>query len=180
LPSRPLRFALGHADYRVAVEIDGQTVLESTPEQYSVTPRVARQFSRQSSPPTIRIAAERVEAALAHVLIERDVYYTSGLLRDRQRKPGTGTEGHPVTLKDDAYFMCGDNSPGSHDSRAWSAADLGPHLRAAYDRGTYELGTVPADQMIGRAFFVYWPGFMPLSAKGPNLLPDLGRVRWIH
>ena len=58
--------------------------------------------------------------------------------------------------------------------------DLGPHLRAAYEQGTYELGTVPADQMIGRAFFVYWPGFMPLSSKGPNLLPDLGRVRWIH
>ena len=30
--------------------------------------------------------------------------------------------------------------------------------------------------MIGRAFFVYWPGFLPLTAQGPNLLPDLGRA----
>ena len=141
---------------------------------------LVRSPGRQGVTPTIRIAAEQVEASLAHVLIERDVYYTSGNLRDERASPGTGTQGHAITLNDDAYFMCGDNSPGSHDSRAWSAADLGPHLRAAYADGKYELGTVPADQLIGRAFFVYWPGFLPLSEKIPNLLPDLGRVRWIH
>jgi hypothetical protein len=180
LPSHPVRLALGHADYHVAVDVDDVTVLESSDEQYNVAPEVARQLSARNTPPTIRIAAERIEASLAHLLIERDVHYTSGLLRDGQTQPGTGTQGHPITLNDDAYFMCGDNSPGSHDSRAWSAADLGPHLRAAYEAGTYKLGTVPADQLIGRAFFVYWPGFMPLGARGPNLLPDLGRVRWIN
>jgi len=187
LPGHPIRFSLGHADYRVAVEIDHRTVLESSPEKYSVTAEVAAQRAPLVRPPgqkpvcpTIRIAAERVEATLAHLLIERDVYYTSGSLRDHGASPGTGTQGHALTLNDDAYFMCGDNSPGSHDSRAWSAADLGPHLRTAHNEGKYELGTVPADQMIGRAFFVYWPGFLPLSGKGPNLLPDLGRVRWIH
>ena len=65
-------------------------------------------------------------------------------------------------------------------SDAVEAKAKAAEVRAAYEQGTYELGTVPADQMIGRAFFVYWPGFMPLTAKGPNLLPDLGRVRWIH
>lgn len=194
LPSHAVRFALGHADYHVTVEIDGKAVLETSPEQYGVVPKVARKLSRRSTPPTIRIAAERTELALAHLLIERDVYYTSGLLRDGQTRPGTATQGHPITLNDDAYFMCGDNSPGSHDSRAWSAADLGPHLRAAYEDGTYALGTVPADQMIGRAFLVYWPGFQPLSEtvaerfpdrglwrllRFLNKLPDLGRVRWI-
>ncbi len=180
LPAHPVRFALGHADYHVTVEIDGKTVLESSPEQYGVLPEVARKNSRVRIPPTIRIAAERVEASLACLLIERDVYYTSGNMRDRGTSPGTGTQGHPITLNDDVYFMCGDNSPGSHDSRAWSEQDLGPHLRAAYAEGHYDLGTVPANQMIGRAFLVYWPGFLPLTEKGPNLLPDLGRVRWIH
>ncbi|MBU0618031.1 MAG: hypothetical protein KKI02_09965 [Planctomycetes bacterium] len=180
LPSHPTRFALGHADYHVTVDIDGKTVLESSPGLYNITPETARELSRRNAPPTIRIAAERIDAALAHVLIERDVHYTSGRLRDHQTQAGTGTQGNAIALNDDAYFMCGDNSPGSHDSRAWSEVDLGPHLRAAYADGAYQLGTVPADQMIGRAFFVYWPGFLPLSAKGPNLLPDLGRVRWIH
>jgi len=180
LPSHPVRFVLGHADYYVSVEIDGQIVLESSPEQYSVTPEVARGNSRLAIPPTIGIAAERVQASFGHLLIERDVYYVSGKLRDRGARPGTGTQGHPITLNDDAYFMLGDNSPASHDSRAWSDKDLGPHLRAAYAEDRYDIGSVPADQMIGRAFFVYWPGFLPLSEKGWNFLPDLGRVRWIH
>jgi signal peptidase I len=185
-PPHPIRFALGHADYRVAVEIDGQTILASTPERYSVTPEHARRNSRTGTPPSITIAAERVQASFAHLLIERDVFYTSGALRGRASgtpQPGTGTQGNPITLKDDAYFMCGDNSPASHDSRAWGESELGPHLRQAYNEGRYDLGTVPADQLIGRAFLVYWPGFLPLSEKlpkAPNLLPDLGRVRWIH
>lgn len=183
-PDHPVRFALGHADYRVTVELDGRVVLESDPETYLVTPETARKRSRSPAAPVIQIAAENVRASLAHVLIERDVHYTSGNLRDRTEtsrgKPGTGTQGHPITLRDDAYFFCGDNSPNSLDSRAWSRRTLGPHLRGACDAGEYDIGTVPADQIIGRAFFVYWPGFLPLSEKGPSCLPNLGRVRWIH
>jgi signal peptidase I len=181
LPDRPVRLALGHADYRVAVELDGQTVLESRPQQHRVTPAVARQRAARRVSPFIRIAAERVQASLAHLLIERDVHYTSrGRGPNSRTRAGTGTLGHPVPLKDDAYFVLGDNSPDSQDSRWWEVADIGPHLQAAHAEGRYDVGTVPADQMIGRAFFVYWPGFQPLTSKGPNLLPDLGRVRWIH
>jgi hypothetical protein len=57
---------------------------------------------------------------------------------------------------------------------------VGPHLKDALARGEFHPGTVPADQMIGRAFFVYWPGCAPLTSAGPNLLPDLGRARWIR
>ncbi len=179
-----VRLALGQADYAVAVEFDGRTVLASSRDQYPITAAEARNRSRLGMIPTIRIAAARVSASFAHVRIDRDIYYTSGNLRDRTAagggKPGTGTQGHPITLKDDAYFVCGDNSPASLDSRAWSARSLGLHLRKAYEQGRYDIGTVPASQMIGRAFFVYWPGFLPLTPGGPNLLPDIGRVRWIH
>ncbi len=184
VPGEYVRLGLGHADYRVGVEVDGKTVLASNPKEYPITAAEARNRSRLGMAPTIRIAAERVAATLAHVRIDRDIYYTSGKLRDRTAagggKPGTGTQGHPITLKDDAYFVCGDNSPASLDSRAWSARSLGLHLRKAYEEGRYDIGTVPASQMIGRAFFVYWPGFLPLAPGGPNLLPDIGRVRWIH
>ena len=180
LPDRGVNFALGHADYHVAVEIDGQTLLESTAEQYPITAKQAKENSHKPLPSIIRLAAQQVNAQLAHLRIERDVYYTSGNLREGMTQPGTGTQDHPITLRDDAYFVCGDNSPGSHDSRAWSESTLGPHLRQAYEAHTYDLGTVPADQMIGRAFFVYWPGFMPFTEKGPNLLPDFGRIRWIN
>lgn len=182
--TRQVHFSIGHADYHVTVEIDGKPVLESDPQQYSVSADAARERSTLRTPQTVEIVANGVQGSLAHVQIARDVHYTSGNLRDvtasSAGKPGTGTQGNPITLRDDAYFFCGDNSPNSLDGRAWSERELGPQLRGAYEAGEYDIGSVPADQIIGRAFFVYWPGFLPVSDKLPSCLPNLGRVRWIH
>lgn len=180
-PPHNVRFSLSNADYVVRVEIDGKTVIESTREQYDVDPAQARENAELPGArrvPLVRIGAERVQASLAHVLIERDVFYTSKSLDPR--RVGIGVQGHPVKLGPDQCFVCGDNSPSSLDSRWWAGQPLGAHLRKAQEEGKYQIGTVPADQMIGRAFFVYWPGFMPLFPGLPNCLPDLGRVRWIH
>ena len=179
---RDVRFALANTDYVVAVEIDGETVIESTPAQYGIGPKEADVRSRlptDARRPIVRVAAEHVRAKLAHLLIQRDVFYTSRSLHNPERA-GIGTQGHPIQLGPDQYFMCGDNSPASLDSRWWAGQPLGAHLRQAKEEGKYQTGTVPADQLIGRAFFVYWPGFMPLFPGLPNCLPDLGRVRWIH
>ncbi|NOT02743.1 MAG: hypothetical protein HOP29_19240, partial [Phycisphaerales bacterium] len=85
--------------------------------------------------------------------------------------------------RDDEYFMLGDNSPASKDSRLWD--EVGAHLR---DRGErFQLGTVPGDQLVGRAFFVYWPsGLRPdwLPGRGEYFfeyfVPNVGRMRWIR
>jgi hypothetical protein len=43
------------------------------------------------------------------------------------------------------------------------------------------VGTVPGDQLIGNAFFVYWPsGYRPAWAAGIGLIPNFGQMRWIH
>jgi hypothetical protein len=132
----------------------------------------------------LRVAATDARVALRHVLIQRDVYYTSDAYRHGVGRFGYGEQGHPIQLGPAEYFVLGDNSPNSLDGRfAFSGQGrdpLGPHLRDAAAAGHFQLGTVPADQMIGRAFFVYWPGFLPLTPQGPNLLPDLGHARWIH
>ena len=52
--------------------------------------------------------------------------------------PGNcGSAIEPIVIPDDAVYVMGDNRPGSHDSRA--------------------LGAVSYDDLVGRAFVVFWP-----------------------
>jgi signal peptidase I len=174
----PRRLALSHADGIVAVELDTRRVMQGDPQRYKLEIVAARRQEARPRRPRVRIAAEQVAAELSHLRIDRDVHYTpvgfSGA-----GGPGNGVSGNPIRLPDDAYFVLGDNSPSSQDSRLWAPFMLGPHLQEAYQQGAYKIGTVPARDMIGRAFLVYWPGFLPLTPQGPNIVPDLGRVRWI-
>ncbi|MCK4998767.1 MAG: hypothetical protein KAS23_04500, partial [Anaerohalosphaera sp.] len=80
----------------------------------------------------------------------------------------------PFTLADDQFFVCGDNSPSSSDSRFWNEPGKGN------DGNEYREGIVPREYMIGKAFFVYWPGgFKPWYAKGLRLVPYIGGMKII-
>ncbi|PIQ89861.1 MAG: signal peptidase I [Candidatus Omnitrophica bacterium CG11_big_fil_rev_8_21_14_0_20_42_13] len=48
-----------------------------------------------------------------------------------------GSEGEKIQVPEDSYFVLGDNSGSSHDSRFW--------------------GFVPKKYLIGNAFVIYWP-----------------------
>ncbi|MCG3127656.1 MAG: hypothetical protein CHACPFDD_02523 [Phycisphaerae bacterium] len=176
-PTRPLHVALAVVDWSVAVEIDQQALIG--PTSIDLSAEDARRGSTQRAPLEITIAAQHVRADFRHLLIERDVYYTNARFYSGQ--PGHATQGNPLTLGPAEYFVMGDNSPESLDARLWDVH--GPHLP-----GRYRPGTVPADQLIGRAFFVYWPGFLPIWSgpignrwiSGPNILLNLADVRWIH
>jgi signal peptidase I len=211
-PGRPVPIEFINLDYRVALFVNGQEVIASTPEQYS--PQIARlkrlitATLRESDgyvevkPTQIRMSAHQLQCRLRHVVVERDVYYRSQEqqepeARDEQQRtidynpyylwPGWGTAGMPLMLREahevngrlfgGEYYMLGDNSPASKDSRLWWEIGA-PLLRLGSD---YQVGTVPDDQLIGKAFFVYWPaGYRPSWAPRIGLIPNFGRMRWIR
>ena len=182
----PLVFALSNLDYVVSLEVDGKVLVQSTPEQYHADAK--RRRGRRAAtprPPRLVITASGGRLALSRLLIERDVYYTSDLGVGRT---GFGTQGHPITLGPNDYFVMGDNSPSSLDARFSFAQLPDEPLLESSIRADYQRGTVPGDQLIGPAFLVYWPGMAELLPErwmnGPlrlfNILPTPGRIRWIR
>lgn len=80
------------------------------------------------------------------IMIRNGDVYVNGILLDQSAylKPTVKTyggsflrEGSPVTVPADSYFVIGDNRSGSSDSREW--------------------GFLPARNLIGKSYFVYWP-----------------------
>lgn len=112
---------------------------------------------------------------LSHVRIQRDISY--------HINQGTPTRGaHPEnfpTMSGEQFFMCGDNSSNSADSRLWGDGEIYGWVREEIDDTP---GVVNRDLVVGKAFVVYFPA--PLSdANGSKLSRifaiDFGRLRWI-
>jgi signal peptidase I len=166
-PRRPVLVEFGHLDYRVYLKIDDREVFSTTDAEYG--PQLERlRASPRGSPIRLRLAAQNLRLTVRGLRVDRDVHYTT-----RSGPEYHASTGSPFALKAGEYFVLGDNSPNSHDSREWT--EVGRHLPA-----DYRPGTVRGDQIVGRAAFVYLPGLLPLDAVGRWLLPDIGRVRFVR
>jgi signal peptidase I len=194
-------FAVGEAvevsfenvDYRLATHVRGEEVVTSSSRKGDAAyyaPNI-RQLLEGDPPPTTsppRIYASAGTFALEHLVVEKDVYYYSPHWRDSGISGwapfGTwGSPAYPMLLGTGEFFMLGDNSAASKDSRLWD--ERGPHL--SQRNPPAQLGTVAADQIIGRAFHVYWPAGRPLEwldwippLSRIGVVPDVGRMRWIR
>jgi len=209
--------ALTHVDHRVTLWVAGKAVLTTTDAQYSldkdrVAPRVEEALRRHSNglpAPTVAILGQGGPAKLWHVKLMRDVYYTANADRvgagdSRTGEPGWGTTGNAIVLRKfekfpdlDEFYVLGDNSPASKDSRMWGYhadtmrgsdfACRSPQGKGDYAfmldgkyRYRYHNGTVPRYNMIGKAFFVYWPGgFRPPLLRRLPIVPNVGRMRLV-
>jgi signal peptidase I len=108
--------------------------------------------------------------AVSHVAVFRDIHYTQVNGRDPR-----AAEGNPLKLEEGEYFVLGDNSPNSADSRWWE------HPGRGNNGVTYPLGIVPREYMVGKALWVYLPGFFrPVGKSSPLFVPNIGRMRLVY
>jgi signal peptidase I len=114
------------------------------------------------SPAAIGVRGEG-GATIEAFRIDRDVYYTDALGYSPRRPFGVGD---PVQLGPGEYFVLGDNSAVSNDSRFW---DKSPVVRS--------------EKLLGKPFLVHLPSrVVPLEVLGHELywFPDPRQIRYIR
>ena len=174
---------LQSVDYRVRLLVDGEIVLESSPEDYGpdVAALLAEHEDRAEVPkPEVAVEAAGQRAELRNLKLWRDIYY---LNRGNALQWAVPREfpNNLIRLGEDEYFVLGDNSVVSRDSRYWTNA-----VELTSEGLEVEAGRVPGRFLLGKAFFVYWPAGYPALGDGGllprrySLIPNFGQMRFIH
>jgi len=144
-PGRTHALAFYNVDDLAWVEIDGSRPLGR--EDYA-----GRRLPPWSDDPVgkaILLGAGASPARFANVRIDRDVFYTRTM--NAERAFGVN---EPYRLGLDEYFVLGDHSPSSRDSRRWWHDVLDAPSPA-----------VTREHFIGKAFILYWPHNKPRRVK---------------
>ena len=101
-----------------AASVCNGAVLASLPLGPQDVQSARRRLGRISGPCRLGIVARQCTVTLSKIVLERDVYY-----RSLDEMPGStpanesGSTNHPVTLDAQSYYLLGDNSLRSLDSR---------------------------------------------------------------
>lgn len=201
-PGRATEVELWHVDQRVSLWVGGERVLQG---EYAWGPverlrravKPAFDLGALLAPPAPGagnpLADPRVykdvaaswtiggAARMHRVGLDRDIAYQASSYRFSRKianSPALGT--HPSNLPSltpDEFFLCGDNSANSADSRL--VDDIDPWVAHRMDA---KLGVVHKRLISGKAAMVFWPAANPVGLGGAryNIIPDAGRVRWIR
>ncbi|WP_166819989.1 S26 family signal peptidase [Thalassoroseus pseudoceratinae] len=144
---KPIQLEMSLFDRQITVALNGELPFAPVP---------LNELPDETPPPrqAVRFGARGLEAQVADLVLYRDVYYTH---RDTDR---------PCRLGEAEYFMLGDNSPISLDSRRW------PN------------GAVPEQLFLGRPVIVHLPSkqveFHLLGRTQTIRVPDFSRIRPIR
>jgi signal peptidase I len=154
--SRPVRLEASTFDRALLVALDGRPAFEPVPlPEPTGPPRFV------ASP--ISLGAGRGTIEASRLRVHRDVYYTPTILGAPQRGFAVA---EPYTLGPDEFFVLGDNSPVSNDSRFWAR---GPVVRR--------------DDLVGKPFLVHLPSqVVPVRVFGWTVswVPDPREIRYIR
>jgi signal peptidase I len=154
---RAQRLEVGVIDRRLLVAIDG--VLAFDPIDFDGP--VGDGPGRFATPISVGVPGGGLE--LSDLKVYRDVYYT-GALSGGLRRPAAVDV--PYLLKEGEFFVLGDNSPVSNDSRFWAT---GPVVRRR--------------DFLGKPFLVHLPGRLAiLQVFGRTIcrIPDPREIRYIR
>jgi signal peptidase I len=154
MAGRTYHVELAFVDRRLTLAVDGLCPFEAV-DQQAVAERgeVAR---------PVRLGARGADVRVHNFRLYRDVHYTA-----------SGRHGvrAPVRLGAGEYFVLGDNSPSSDDSRFWSDAEGRPV-------------PVPEANLLGKPFLVHMPSrrveWDALGRHWQYQGLDWGRVRWLR
>jgi signal peptidase I len=143
-------------DRRLLVAIDGKLAFD--PVDFDVSAIGPVPFATPLS-----IGVQGGGISVSDVKVYRDVYYTSALANALRLPFGVET---PFILGPDEYFVLGDNSPVSNDSRFWEKSPV-----------------VRRKDFLGKPFLVHLPGqLFSLRVFGRSIcwIPDPREIRYIR
>lgn len=147
---QPATLEMSLIDQQVIVAVNGVPVLPSYPLSIppnTPAPRYAARFG-----------ARGLDVRVDQLRVYRDVFYTSSRSRNGVNRP--------YPLGDEEYFVLGDNSPVSHDSRRWDEAPVHRSL------------------LLGKPFLVHLPSRPGRLRIGKTImhlrLPDTQRMKFLR
>ena len=180
--NRPTRLQFENVDHLLTLTY-GQEKL-----QIDLTGTIDAANRHPDAPPEVYVTGAG-KLTLGHVSIYRDIHYTSTSSGGRSSPVVRGGAGTPFQLKNDEFFVMGDNSPNSLDARWWESP-----RESSRGQAPPRAGIVPRDYLVGKAMFVYWPtgfkfpwpkGIREFAARGGHrnglirLLKGIINLKWI-
>ncbi|MDD5458947.1 MAG: signal peptidase I [Phycisphaerae bacterium] len=161
-------FSFENADHRLVLRVGGDGIFADLGSGMDDAGPI-----KPVIPPTAAIFAAGT-VKVSHLAIFRDIHYTEAPLFSNDEKD-RATRENPFVLDKNQYFMLGDNSPGSADSRLWDSFGIGNSGKQ------YPKGIVPAEYLMGKALFVYWPaGFRPFEKFQFGFVPNIAEMKFIY
>ena len=152
--------AVEAGNFQFTVSLIDRQLLVAVNDDVLFDPVILEDLPETARPPRrpVRVMVSQTGVELSKLRLYRDVYYTRG-------KAVNAVE-EPYELGDNEFFMLGDNSPVSSDSRSWPD------------------GTVPRKLLVGRPLIVHLPsrpGVIRWEDRSTQFrIPDLSRIRYIR